>query len=496
MNYQINSTDILAITTACLILPVFSDVGLTGQAKTVDQACQNELSKHLAYGDCTGEIGQSLLLYAVPNSKAQRILLIGCGKASEFNADKFRQVQQKLAEILRSIQTSEAVNSLTTLALLDNKDIQWKIQTTIDIFAAANYQFTQLKSQTSNTFNYKIATLILLTELADQTNAELGLRVAVATAESSQLIKDLANLPGNICTPSYLAEQAEQLAKNFPLKVTVLEKKDMQKLGMGALLAVAQGSHQPPKLITLQYTGAAKHQQPIVFIGKGITFDSGGISLKGSANMDEMKYDMCGAATVLGICRVAATLQLPLNIVGIIPATENMPGGSAVKPGDIVTSMSGQTIEILNTDAEGRLILCDALTYAEQFNPAAVIDMATLTMAIIITLGSQASGLFGNDTSLLTQLTQAGEQSGERVWQLPIWEDYQSQLNSNFADMANIGSGVEAKSILAACFLSRYTKKYAWAHLDIAGTAWKSGKEKGATARPLRLLVQYLLNQL
>jgi leucyl aminopeptidase len=308
------------------------------------------------------------------------------------------------------------------------------------------------------------------------------------------LAKDLGNLAPNICTPAYLAEQAMDMAKTYKLKVTVLEQKDMENLGMGALLAVARGSRQPPKLIALEYWGGAKKGKPVVLVGKGVTFDTGGISLKPAAEMDEMKYDMCGAATVLGTIHAVAKMGLPVNVVGIIPATENMPGGNATKPGDVVTSMSGQTIEILNTDAEGRLILCDALAYAERYEPESVINIATLTGACVIALGHVASGLLGNDEELAQELLNASERSVDRAWRLPLFDECQEQLKSNFADIANIG-GRAAGTITAACFLSRFTKKYRWAHLDIAGTAWKSGKEKGATGRPVPLLTQFLISR-
>ena len=307
--------------------------------------------------------------------------------------------------------------------------------------------------------------------------------------------RTLGNLPGNICTPTYLAAKALALGKaHKSIKTTVLEEKDMQKLGMGSFLSVTRGSEQPAKLITMEYAGAAKTQKPIVLVGKGITFDSGGISLKPGAEMDEMKYDMCGAASVLGTMQAIAEMGLKLNVVGVIPTCENMPSGTATKPGDIVTRMSGQTIEILNTDAEGRLILCDALTYSKKFNPDTVIDIATLTGACVIALGHVASGMFANEDELAKELIAAGEQSHDRIWQLPLWDDYQPLLDSNFADMANIG-GRAGGTITAACFLSRFTKEYRWAHLDIAGTAWKSGKQKGATGRPVPLLTQYLINR-
>ena len=309
-----------------------------------------------------------------------------------------------------------------------------------------------------------------------------------------RLTKDLGNLPGNICTPSYLADEAKKLGKSHKLSVEVLERAAMEKLGMHSLLSVACGSRQPPKFIIIQHRGGSANVKPIVLVGKGITFDSGGISRSPGRKREERKYDRSGAAGVIGTLKAAAMRKLPLNITGVIPASENLPDGNASKPGDIVTSMSGQTIEILNTDAEGRLILCDALTYVERFDPACVVDVATLTGACVISLGHVASGLLANNDGLAGELLDAGQTAGDRAWQLPLWEDYQEQLHSNFADMANIG-GRAAGSITAACFLARFTKKYAWAHLDIAGTAWRSGKEKGSTGRPVPLLVHFLLSR-
>ena len=322
----------------------------------------------------------------------------------------------------------------------------------------------------------------------------LALEQARAIALGMALVRDLGNLPPNICTPAYLADEARKLQTRFKMKTTVLEVKDMEALGMGSLLSVARGSRQPAKLITIEYNGGKAGAAPVALVGKGVTFDSGGISIKPSANMDEMKYDMCGAASVLGVLTAAAEMKLPINIVGVIPSTENLPDGNASKPGDIVTSMSGQTIEILNTDAEGRLILCDALTYTERFNPAVVIDIATLTGACVIALGAHATGLISNDDALADELLAAGTYTYDRAWRMPLWDEYQKQLDSNFADMANIG-GREAGTITAACFLSRFTKKFKWAHLDIAGTAWKTGKDKGATGRPVPLLMQFLIGR-
>jgi leucyl aminopeptidase len=328
-----------------------------------------------------------------------------------------------------------------------------------------------------------------------KTQAESGLQQGIAIAQGMELTKLLADLPGNICTPTYLAEQAVELAGKYDkLSAEILEESDMEALGMGAFLSVSRGSRQPAKLITLNYQGGNSVDKPIVLIGKGLTFDAGGISLKPGAGMDEMKYDMCGGATVLGTLQAAAQMNLAINIVALIPSSENMPDGDANKPGDILTSMSGKTIEVLNTDAEGRLILCDTLTYANKFNPEVVIDMATLTGACLVALGRVPSGLLGNDDDLCDDLIKAGKTACDSVWRLPLWEEYQEQLKSNFADMANIG-GRDAGTITAACFLSRFAEDYRWAHLDIAGTAWRTGQNKGATGRPVPLLTQYLINR-
>jgi leucyl aminopeptidase len=329
---------------------------------------------------------------------------------------------------------------------------------------------------------------------ADARDGERALAQGVALAEGMALTKDLGNLPPNVCTPSYLADQARALAKRYAMKVQVLQRADMEKLGMRTLLAVAQGSHEPPRFIVLEHRAGPKGEKPVVLVGKGVTFDTGGISIKPSPEMDEMKYDMSGAGSVLGTLKAVGEMKLPLNVVGLIPTTENMPGGRATRPGDIVKSMSGQTVEILNTDAEGRLILCDALTYAERYQPSAVIDIATLTGACVIALGHVASGLFSNDDDLAAELLAAADAAHDRAWRMPLWDDYQDQLKSNFADFANIG-GRPAGSVTAACFLARFARKYKWAHLDIAGTAWRGGKEKGATARPVPLLTRFLVSR-
>jgi leucyl aminopeptidase len=353
------------------------------------------------------------------------------------------------------------------------------------------YRFDRLKSKQEEVRRPLRKLTLSVQRRNEITSCEEAARHGQAIAQGMSLAKDLGNLPGNICTPSYLAEQAKGLSKTYGIKVEVLEQAELEKLGMGSFLSVAKGSRQPPKLIVLHHTGGNKKDKPVVLVGKGITFDAGGISLKPAAEMDEMKYDMSGAASVLGTFKALAQIQLPVNVIGIIPTCENLPDGNANKPGDIVTSMSGQTIEVLNTDAEGRLILCDALTYAERFEPEAVVDIATLTGACVIALGHHASGLFSNSDTLARELQHAGEEAWDRAWHMPMWEDYQEQLKSNFADIANIG-GRAGGSITAACFLSRFAKKFDWAHLDIAGTAWKSGAEKGSTGRPVPLLVHWL----
>jgi leucyl aminopeptidase len=378
-------------------------------------------------------------------------------------------------------------------AAVRGADAAWKARHFVLAASEATYRFEQMKSKKSPP--KPLARLSIgVTAKSGQAAMDEGLRQGRAIASGMALARDLGNLPGNVCTPTYLAETAVRLGKELKLGVEVLERKDMERLGMGCLLSVARGSHQPPKLIVMRHNGGQKKAKPVVLVGKGITFDTGGISIKPAGEMDEMKFDMCGAASVFGALQAAAEMDLRLNVIGIIPTTENMPGGAATKPGDVVTSMSGQTVEVLNTDAEGRLILSDALTYAERYDPQAVVDIATLTGACIIALGHVCSGLFSNDDGLARELLAAGEESWDRAWQMPLWEDYQDQLKSNFADFANIG-GRAAGSVTAACFLARFTKRYPWAHLDIAGTAWRSGKDKGATARPIPLLTSFLMKR-
>lgn len=479
--------------TACLVVGVFEPRRLTAAAAAIDAAAQGFVSDILRRGDMEGKSGSTLLLHKVPGIPADRVLLVGLGPEREFREKEYRSAVAAAVRTLSETGATEAVMYLPEVEV-KKRDTAWKVTTAVTAAMETLYRFDRLKSKPDETRRPLRKLTLAVARRAEITLAEEALQQGQAMASGMNLAKDLGNLPSNICTPSYLAEQASGMAKAYDLKVQVLERRDMEKLGMGALLAVAKGTREPPKLITLEYHGTDRRQGPIALVGKGVTFDTGGISLKPAADMDEMKFDMCGAASVLGTIKAVAQLRLPINVVGIIPATENMPGGQASKPGDVVTSLSGQTIEILNTDAEGRLILCDALTYAERYQPCAVIDIATLTGACVIALGHVATGLFSNNDALAKELIRAGERTLDRVWQMPLWDDYQESLKSNFADMANIG-GRPAGSVTAACFLARFTKKFHWAHLDIAGTAWKSGKEKGATGRPVPLLTQFLINR-
>jgi len=480
--------------TACLIAGILEPRRLSPAAKAIDSISKKFLSNLLRRGDIEGKMGQSLLLHNVPGMLADRVLLIGCGRERDLTDNQYRKIVTNSIKELKQTGAMEAVNYLSELNI-KGRDYYWKIKQAVEVTQNTIYNFTEYKTK-DKTSRRKIRKLTLIVPTRRELPmGEQAIKNGMAISKGINLTRDLANQPSNVCTPTYLAEQAKQLAKTYKtIKVDVLDEDEMTKLGMNSLLSVARGSDEPAKLITLEYKGAKKNLKPIVLVGKGVTFDTGGISIKPAAAMDEMKFDMCGAASVIGTICAAAEIGLPLNITGVIPSTENMPGGSATKPGDIITSMSGQTVEILNTDAEGRLILCDALTYCERYEPDVVIDIATLTGACVIALGNHATGLMSNHSPLAKDLLNAGETSCDRAWQLPLWEEYNQQLTSPFADMANIG-GREAGTITAACFLSRFTGKYHWAHLDIAGTAWTTGKNKGATGRPVALLVQYLLDR-
>ncbi len=493
MEFSVKSGDPEKQRSACVVVGVFESRRLSAGARRLDQATRGALGAHLRRGDIEGKSGQTLLLHNLPGTLCERVLLVGCGKEKEFTEGPYREAVAHAARALNQTGANEACLCLPELEV-KGRDLPWKLRHAVEAIEDTLYRFEQLKSSKPDKRRPLRRILLIVPKRSDLAPGEIAVQQGQAIAAGVTLAKTLGNLPGNICTPAYLAREAHELQNRYEVKTTVLEREDMEKLGMGALLSVARGSRQPPKLITIEYRGGRADAPPVALVGKGLTFDAGGISLKPAANMDEMKFDMCGAASVLGAIQAAAALKLPINVVGVIPASENLPDGDANKPGDIVTSLSGQTIEVLNTDAEGRLILCDALSYTERFNPAVVVDIATLTGACVIALGNHASGLMSNNDALTRELLNAGRYAHDRAWQLPLWDEYQKQLDSNFADMANVG-GREAGAITAACFLARYTKKFRWAHLDIAGTAWKTGKEKGATGRPVALLTTFLIQR-
>ncbi len=491
MEFSIKNTIPEKLKTGCIAAGVFESGKLSDAAKMLDDASNGHISRILDRGDMEGRKGSTLLLHDVPGIAAERVLLVGLGAEADFGEEAYLAAVNAASNSIRETGAKDAALYFTGI-LPKEKDISWNIFHAVLAVSEGLYRFDKLKSKPEKKKDPLKKLFIYAPE--GEKDAEKALKQGRAVAEGVSFAKDLGNLPGNVCTPTYLAQTALEIAKEYKLDVRILEEKDMEALGMGALLSVTKGTVEPPKLIVLEYRGASKNRKPVVLVGKGITFDTGGISLKPGADMDEMKYDMCGAASVLGAIRSAAQMKLRLNIVAVVPSCENMPGGSATKPGDIVKSMSGQTIEVLNTDAEGRLILCDALTYVEKYEPEAVIDVATLTGACVIALGHVASGLYSNDEDLARELLDSGRKARDRAWQMPLWEDYQEQLKSNFADMANIG-GRPGGSITAACFLSKYAANYHWAHLDVAGTAYRGGKHKGSTGRPVPLLCQFLMER-
>ncbi len=473
----------------CAILPVFSKKNLCEAARQINQASGGAVAAALRLGDFSGKSGQYCMLPGSGDNK--RLLLVGCGDRAKFDRAATRELTKTIGKALHDSQASEATLYTADVNLKDG-DPRWLLTWVARHFTCSAYRYTETVSKPKPP--QKLKRMVIECGGIAAKSAQQALDRGVAIGLGVNEARNLANLPGNVCTPSYLASHARKMARAVKgLSVTVLEEKQMKELGMGSLLSVSAGSDEPARLVVMHYKGGKPAQKPYVLVGKGITFDSGGISIKPGAKMDEMKFDMGGAASVFGTLRTVSELGLPINVVGIVAAAENMPSGGATKPGDVVTSMAGKTIEVLNTDAEGRLVLCDALTYAGRFKPRAVIDIATLTGACVVALGSHASGLYANDDKLAEQLLAAGTESHDRAWRMPLWDDYQKQLDSNFADIANIG-GPGGGSITAACFLSRFAEDYHWAHLDIAGSAWDS-TPKGATGRPVALLSQYLIDQ-
>ena len=480
MYFTASSANLLNIKADSLIVATGSQ--LQNSAKDLDASLDGAITSLIKAGDFKGKAGETLIIY-IPVGTGKRIILVGTEGAT--TAQQQIRVTHAGATALLKTPSIKAVWVGEGLA----DDTEWQAGIVARCMQSVSYRYDsgrKIPAQTLKTLTYWVAAK------GSVSAANKGLNYGAAVGKGMNAARQLGNMPANLCTPTYLAEHAKALTKGqAKFTTSVLNEAQMAKLKMGSLLSVSAGSDEPGKLIVIKYQGAKATAKPVVLVGKAVTFDSGGISLKPGGGMDEMKYDMCGGASVMGVMHALIETQLPINVVAIIPAVENMPNGNATKPGDVVTSMSGQTIEVLNTDAEGRLILCDALTYADRFKPDTVIDIATLTGAVIGALGKETAGLLSNNDELAADLLSSGLRSGDRAWRLPLYEEYDQLLKSNFADIANIG-GPQAGTITAACFLGRFTKKYKWAHLDVAGTAWLSGAQKGSTGRPVPILMDYL----
>lgn len=501
MQFNATKCDLRSKKTECLVLVLSNKYdkhnnpqsNMNNSAQYLGPTIIEFITKLQGSGDIQEKLGSSVTINYPDGLEAQRLLIVSSG-SEILNEQMFLSLAKTIGFKLKDLPVKDAVIALQDINVSGRNDI-WQAQKISQVMGEQSYFSDSLKTIAKTNYSLK---KVLLAVPSNQKLKEIkdACKLGLSVSKGMNLSKYLGDLPGNICTPSFLAKEAQKLAMGHSqLSCKIINEAEMKSLGMHSLLSVTAGTKQPAKMIVLKYNGSTKEREkPIVLVGKGVTFDSGGISLKPGAAMDEMKYDMCGAASVLGVFSMLVDTGLNVNVVGVIPAVENMPGGNAIKPGDIVKSMSGQTIEILNTDAEGRLILCDALTYAARFKPKNVIDIATLTGACVMTLGSHASGLLSNDDILAKKLEIAGQTSSDRIWRLPIWSEYDAQLKSNFADMANLG-GRLAGTITAACFLARFTKEYKWAHLDIAGTAWKSGGSKGSTGRPVPLLCQFLIEE-
>lgn len=479
---------------ACIVVGVFEPRRLTPVAEQLDQISEGYISNLIRRGDLEGKAGQMLLLHHVPNVLSERVLLVGCGKERELNERQYKQIVAKSIKTLNETGSMEAVSFLTELHV-KGRDTYWKVRQAVEAANESVYSFSQLKTKKGEPRRPLRKMIFNVSTRKDLHLGERAVEHASAVSVGVKVAKDVSNMPPNICNPKYLNEQCAELVSQYDsLSLDTVGEAEMEKLGMHTYLAVGRGSVNESVMSVMHHKGGAPNDKPYVLVGKGLTFDSGGISLKPGEAMDEMKYDMCGASSVLGVMHTVAQLNLPINIIGVVAGCENMPDANAYRPGDILTTMSGQTVEVLNTDAEGRLVLCDALTYVERFDPELVIDIATLTGACVIALGAHASAVLTQHNPLAHEILNASEQSSDRAWRLPLWDEYQDQIESPFADMTNLG-GRPAGTITAACFLSRFTRKYTWAHLDIAGTAWLGGAKKGATGRPVPMLAQFLMNK-
>ena len=494
MDYFTTTSAASRRTGGCIIVGIYESGTLSTAAADIDAAGGGSIRRLVRRGDLSWELGESRMLCSVEGSRADRVIFAGLGKREKFGVPEFRQAMQASVRAFKGSKLKDIVNYLT-LEDVKGTSAYYLARYTVESIGSGLYDFEEMKSIRKNPKTPLKKIGMALKKRGDQASAEKGAAHADAIVVAVSLAKDLGNLPPNICTPSYLAKMAERLARQHnSIQTRVINEAGMKRLNMHSLLSVAHGSMEPAKLIVMQHKGASAGDKPVVLVGKGITFDSGGISLKPGPGMDEMKYDMCGAASVIATMAAIAKLELPINVTAVVPSCENLPSGTATRPGDIVTSMSGQTIEILNTDAEGRLVLCDAMTFARKFKPAVMIDVATLTGACVIALGHHLSAIMSNSEELAESIAAAGIAADDRGWQMPLGEEYDRQLRSNFADFANVG-GREGGAITAAAFLAKFAEGLNWAHLDIAGTAWVSGSEKGATGRPVPMLTEFLLQR-
>ncbi len=494
MQFFATSTSPARQRTDCAIVGVYDKGVLTDAAATLDQRIGGRIARLVRKGDLRGKAGDVLTLSELSGAACERVVVIGLGTKSGFTRKQYRRALNTALTAIARTSARDAVNYLSLEPVRD-ADIYALARTAAEVAGNSAYRIPDHKTANRRAKSTLTRFGVAAASRGERNHVERGLEHARGIVAGMSVMRDLANQPANVCTPTYLANAAKALARDHrKIRVRVLNEADCRKLRMGSFLSVTAGTDEPARLIVLEYYGAGRSKAPVVLVGKGVTFDTGGISLKPPPAMDEMKFDMSGAASVLGTFKALGELELPINVVGVVPACENMPSGRATKPGDIVKSMSGQTIEVLNTDAEGRLILCDAITYARRFKPDVVIDIATLTGACVIALGNHLSGLFSNNEKLSHELAEAGKRAEDRAWPMPLAEEYAEGLKSNFADFANV-AGREGGAITAACFLAKFTDGLNWAHLDVAGTAYQSGSQKSSTGRPVPLLVDYLINR-